>query len=317
MLVVFTSGCTDICIPGLPCGTITVDQSDILLFGDVTVFPQEVSPGQNVKVIAYVRNMIDSGIDDWNIKIYDKCEGVFDFSGIPECGGGTIITDNTVSGCDNVYIPAKIAIPIRWTLSASNDVKLKTSCDIGLSASYTVKDITKSQTKITFISSEELINSIDSGTEESEQQEIAVGKGPIKPYLVVEDEQPILIPESEDGSFLVSFQLKNQGNGRLDGNEIVVDNDNIKFFDSEIGIADQLNICLESLWARDCGPQVKCLDLIGKQSQKYHCKIEINKLDSTIREKDISTVFVRVEIKNYDYEIRKEVTATVQPQPLI
>ncbi|MBU0898875.1 MAG: hypothetical protein KJ613_03600 [Nanoarchaeota archaeon] len=328
VFVVLASGCTDFCLPGMDCTTIDKATADVFVFQKIDTFPATVSPGQTVRVVAYVKNNLESIKIIDEINMYDSCEGAFTIDSIT-CGGYERPEDEFgKQKCEEIPVYGKQVIPITWTLVASPGIKIQTTCKPKIKLDYI--ESTQSLTSITFVTSDELRRRLQEGLTESVDSEIEIGPGPIRIYFEVEDQQPIT---TDAGQAIVSLNIKNEGSGYLEKSEIRMDTINVFAGASEAEnekeginkkITESLEYCRDgkdedgkALWGLTEGDEVnqedRVIEIIGKQNIKLMCTINIpEKLEN--EQKPESRLYLSVILSEYDYEIRGETTITVEPR---
>ena len=83
ILVLFTSGCTlpgGFCIPGFPCAPTHEEEHDVYVISSLNAFPDEVSPNQDLRLVAIVENRATRPLEDGEssvaVELYDYCEGL-------------------------------------------------------------------------------------------------------------------------------------------------------------------------------------------------------------------------------------------------
>ena len=238
ILAVSVSGCTvpgfesipfigTFCIPGLTCATVVEYEHDVLLVTTLEAQPSTVSTGQQFRLSAWIENkgaetvpQKDVQSTQVKIKLYDACEGLFKSIQVtcPD-QSGTLTTSAGVTGveCSITNILPKQKIPVFWTLIANDKDKipLETSCNLKVYVQYPYR--TKSITSITFVDYVEYQRQLNEGKFTPITSYITEGYGPIKPYLTVEDQQPIPVKNGVASTTTLAFQFKNKGSGFLAG----------------------------------------------------------------------------------------------------
>ncbi|MBI4020134.1 MAG: hypothetical protein HY367_02275 [Candidatus Aenigmarchaeota archaeon] len=285
--VVIVSGCT---LPGQQ----VLYENDIVIIRDLQAVPSTITPQQSVRVIATVQNKGNKPIDNVFVDLFDHCEGLFPKNQISNvnCGGGDAVTGTQCS----IKLEAQETKQVSWQLKPKEDIKLKTICpQDGMKVSVKYPETTTSITTVSFISRAEQDRQLQAGTLAPVDSYIAAGEGPIKPFLSVEDSQPI---PTDSGSTPVSLQVKNLGGGFLaDNTEIVIEK--IDFGDLQIDGSVQ---CHEVMKGAD-----KLVPLIQKESSKFFCSIIPPQTETQ------TTRTITTEI-SYIYEFRSSVKVTVEPK---
>jgi hypothetical protein len=345
LFIVPISGCTvpgigQICIPFLPCDKVVEMTDDVIVINSLEALPQTVSPGQQIRLITYIENKGKEPVPqegankpDKNkafgkieVSLYDFCEGLFKDVKII-CEGNTVsCTGNSITGnkeckCDLTKLLPGQMKEISWTLVAGSrsQVPLKTECDLKVSVTYPYK--TTSLSTITFIDYQEMQNQINKGTFKKRNTYIVSGYGPVKPRMVVEDQQPIPVQQSEAGKTVISLNVKNSGNGYLcrigsadDGansGKVVCDS-KIPAKNVEVeGVDGDMSYVAGSMCAFPGGNfGEKFVTLIKKESPPYLCEIQ---LDSNVNLPKETTEHVTTSVE-YLYEFRKEIKVTIEPK---
>jgi hypothetical protein len=318
VFVVLSSGCTipvlNIEIPGLPeipgfgGPTVVQYEHDIVIMTSLEAVPNEIDAGQSAKLITYVNNKGDKPVENVVVELYDYCSGLF----TPEI---TTCRDNKAgpTKCEIKKLLAGQTIPVVWTLKQEGEVKLKTICPpdgMKVLVKYPYK--TSSLTTISFISETELQRSLEERTYKTTASYIVTGQGPIKPYITVEDKQPV--PVFKGARTVLALQVSNKGTGQL-ASEASKDN-------TKIIAIPRANVKITNL---DSGGELKPADdcpfksgspdddvrLIGKDSSKMICKVDISSLDGKVTKTTTKHVEVSVE---YEYIFTKSVPITVNPK---
>jgi hypothetical protein len=344
ILTVLSSGCTvpflNIEIPGLPdipgLGGPTVIQyeHDIVIIKSLEAVPAEIDAGQTTKLIAYVQNIGDRNVGRTDetpsgkveIELYDYCKGLFS----PEVSICSGTPDNTAGGTKctiDTLLPGETTRVV-WTLKQEGVVNLKTICPPdGMKVSVGYQYTTSSLTTISFISKEELERTLEDRVLKSTESYIVIGQGPIKPYLTVEDKQPI--PVYEGARTVLQLQLKNLGSGDLDtevtktvnGNQVKViglygENIKVEGVGSGSSTGTELKVAtaggkIENCKFKDSGWDKEIVRLIGRESSPYLCKIDLSDLEDDVIK--TATRHLRVSVL-YDYLFTKEAFVTVNPK---
>jgi hypothetical protein len=191
-----------------------------------------------------------------------------------------------------------------WSWKGKEDINLRPKCPqdgVKVRVKYPYK--TTALTTISFINYVEMQRRIEEGKFKSKESYIVLGEGPVKPYVTVEDKQPVPVGEGEEGTqskiTVLGFQLKNTGSGFVKDSKIL--SESIAVESSDNGIKDALSKCINE--------KGKEFRFIHKKTSKLLCSnIPIpNKNDIEFTEH----VTVSVE---YEYEFRKSVVLGVRPK---
>ncbi len=323
VLVVLGSGCTvpilNIEIPGLPDipgfggPTVVQYEHDIIVIESLEAIPAEIDAGQTTKIVAFIKNLGDKPVNDVKVSLYDYCEGLFEIKDV-DCegsyGSGTLGKDCTIREMLSLETARVV-----WTLSQdeSSPVSLRTICPPdGMKVSVTYPYTTSSLTTISFISKEELERTLEERAYQSTDSYIVVGQGPIKPYLTVEDKQPI--PVFSGARTMVQLVLKNAGSGQLaskirDGDKEVPGISSSKV--SVEGIGGSSDLMAETGGECHLGSTLsKNVRFIGKESSPLTCKIDLSRLDVA----KTATRHIEVTVKEYEYTFTKSVQVVVNPK---
>ncbi|MBN2330812.1 MAG: hypothetical protein JXC85_03280 [Candidatus Aenigmarchaeota archaeon] len=323
ILVLLGSGCTvpilNIEIPGLPDipgfggPTVVQYEHDIVIIESLEAVPAEIDAGQSTNIVAYIKNIGVRTIEKpIKVNLYDYCKGLFATPKVM-CGGGS---PNDGTECEIKRMLPKEIVRISWTLEQEdkNKVKLRTICPPdGMKVSVEYEYATTSLSTISFISKDELERTLEARTLMSTDSYIVVGQGPIKPYLTVEDEQPV--PVYQDARTMLQLVIKNMGSGQLSSKFTTEDNNEF------VGLPAPNSIIvtgigrgeLEPLDA-DCrleGNVKENVRLIGKESPPYQCRIDLTNLMNDITK--TGTRHLEVEVK-YKYMFTKSVQVVVNPK---
>ncbi len=307
VLIIVTSGCTlpgGFCIPGFPCAPAHEEEHDVYVISSLNAFPKEVSPDQDLRLVAIVENKatraLEGGDSKVTVELYDYCEGLF-------------TTDESRKNQEIGLIPGEKA-EVFWTLHSNENTKLVSTCKLKIRAKY--KYTTNSVTQVFLIDYAEMQRQLNEGTFKEEASPYSGSFGPLKPYLTVEDTQPIPVPsDKEEVSTVFGFQIKNKGNGFLttcngedeEGQNPGITSKNIAIT-AQGGGADklqtQLNDGIDKL-------NNKKLILIGKESPKLILQVN----DWNVGNIPIKTTkVIETTINDYCYEFRKEIDVKVQPK---
>jgi len=264
------------------------------------------------------------------IKLYDACEGLFKSIQVtcPD-QSGTLTTSAGVTGveCSITNILPKQKIPVFWTLIANDKDKipLETSCNLKVYVQYPYK--TRSITSITFVDYVEYQRQLNEGKFTPITSYITEGYGPIKPYLTVEDQQPIPVKNGVASTTTLAFQFKNKGSGFLAGSvgTTAGDYDYPTLTTSSTPAIPASAITIESNVGSGSGDyaikgeilsairgQTQPFQFIGRETPKFFFTIPTpsnNKIEK------VATYHVTTSV-TYLYEFRKEMKITIKP-PLI
>ncbi|UCD07101.1 MAG: hypothetical protein JSW41_04700 [Candidatus Aenigmatarchaeota archaeon] len=345
VFVVLISGCTSpVCIPFLPfipCDGAVEFPDDVVVIKSLDALPQTVSPGQQIKLIAYIQNVgkepvpqtegqsklerIPQQNQKITVDLYDYCEGLFSEVKV-KCGGGEKDCKNQPCLCDvTKLLPGQVK-DVTWTLKAGDrdQVPLKTECDLKISVTYPYKTI--SMTDIHFIDYHEMQNRLNEGTFRSKVSYIVSGYGPVKPRITVEDEQPIPVQQGQNGRTVIALRIKNSGKGYLcrpnetKVTKVICDSkipeSYVKVDGIETGVGTKLYYTEGGSCAfKDFGQQAlsggdKFVTLINKESPPFICDIELRENVNLPKE---TTKHVTTKIE-YMYEFRKELKIVIEPK---
>jgi len=332
-LVISVSGCTSeipfigsICIPGFgTCGTTTEYEHDVMIINTLEAVPSTVSTGQQFRLSAWIENKGGETIPQKDltqsvpvkIKLYDTCEGLFKEIKVT-CPGSN--TETTATECTITNILPKQKVAVFWTLVAydSTKIPLETSCNLKVYVQYPYR--TKSITSITFVDYVEYQRMLDENKFTAITSYITEGYGPIKPYLTVEDQQPIPVKNGVASTTTLAFQLKNKGSGFLTGSFEVpswgpgtLSTDTPKIPTSAIKISTNVGTGaseykIEGLVVTAI-QKMEAFQFVGKESPKQFFTVATpsnNKIEKT------ATYYVSTSV-DYIYEFRKEVKVTIKP----
>jgi len=359
VLVALSSGCTipglGLEIPGLPdipgLGGPTVVQyeHDIIIIKSLEAVPNEIDSGQTAKILAYIENRGDKTVNGVEVDLYDYCKGLFTPKVITCPGQATLdVQDQTKCVIDRM-LPGEI-VPVIWTVcqNRADPVKVRTVCPSdGMKMLVRYPYSTTSLTTISLISLEEMQRELIERTYASEESYIAVGQGPIKPYLTVEDKQPVPVFDILPGSSstnenvlnartVLKLQMKNMGSGQLDtkvtdpktgktviaisGSSVVV---------RGIGSTEDLRPVTPSskqdeedvtcIFAEDGSGSTggkadwddEIIRFVGKETSPYYCKVQLSHLKPIVGK--TTSRIVRVDV-DYSYVLTKNVMLTIDPK---
>jgi hypothetical protein len=323
ILVLLGSGCTvpilNIQIPGLPDipgfggPTVVQYEHDIVVIESLEAIPAEIDAGQTTNIVAYIKNLGDKPIEKPVIvNLYDYCKGLFETPDVM-CGGSPKRGTTT---CEISRMLPQEIVRVSWTLSQgdTDKVKLRTICPPdGMKVSVEYEYTTSGLSTISLISKAELERTLEERTHRSTDSYIVVGQGPIKPYLTVEDKQPV--PVYEGARTMLQLVIKNMGSGQLsskfteDGNEFVglPKPDGIEVTGIGTGV-------LEPLTGADCKLEGKVQEnvrLIGRESPPLQCRIDLTNLMDDITKTGTRHLEVTI---NYRYMFTKSVQVVVNPK---
>ncbi len=330
VVIVLSSGCTQSCIipiPGLCGGHTTEYEHDVIVIKSLEALPNKVSPGQQIKLRAYIENRGNKNVEGIQVSLYDHCGNLFSVS--PRCPDNSN-PDADAESCTFDLLPHQIK-SVEWTLVSSDSTKLKTECDLKIYARYAY--VTDSITSVTFINYQEYQKQLDEGTFHPITSYITEGYGPIKPYITVEDTQPIPVEKSGANSgskttVTIGVQLKNRGSGFL-----ACENNNLpyKVTEKEITSAKlDSSGCVSGktfyMTATKIGNnydiadeiKTKCLEkiksqgftFIKKETPKIICSIDA---PTDVNLPKQSTIHVTAQVA-YAYEFRKDIKVTIEPK---
>lgn len=298
LAIMLVSGCTipgtDIDIPWFG-GQQTVEYTDdVIIIKALEVTPgKEVKPGQALTLYADVQNLEEPRLGgegiEVTVELYDYCTTLFSSVSV-KCPGGS----GSGTKCENVEMQPQEISSIEWILTPKGpkDIKLKTPCTLKVKVTYSYK--TKVVTQITFIDENELNSRVRRGEPWKITGSSVIGYGPVKPYLVVESQQPI----SENVWGYTSLTIKNVGYGYVRDSEI---KNNVEIEH------ENLDMELAKEGGGECKFETTPIKLVNKQSSQLLCKIKSSG-DIEIEQ----TYDMKADIE-YDYEFRKSISITVSP----
>jgi len=309
--VVFTSGCvipgTDIVIPIPGFGGPREQTDDVVIITSFDAQPNKISPSQQTNLIAYVQNKGSERFANGgrfgtvSIELYDYCSDLYEDVTM-RCGPQPEV--GTLCVIDRL-LPQEIK-PITWALKAKQNITLPITCPPdGMKVAVRYSYSTPSSTTVSFIDPDEYQSQLERKTFKTIESQISAGEGPVKPFLTVEDQQPISAHEGSKVTF--AFQIKNrgtEGQGFLVGNSIPKDKIIITAEDTELKAA--LDKCKEA-WPAE-------ITLIRKESSKYLCQIDVpaNIISSIVNNKE-TTRTINIQI-SYEYEFRDYEKVTIEPK---
>lgn len=287
ILVVFVSGCT---IPGLdwifPGAGVTYEGSiDVIVINSLNPIPAAISAGQSTTIYADIQNLQEPGKEpiDIEVELYDYCENLF------ELEGDTKFTNERM-------LPQQVKT-FKWKLVAEEDINLKTTCVMKVRVIYPYK--TDVVTQITLMDKDELESRIRRG----ENWRITpaaptVGEGPVKPHLIVEDQQPISVDPRTEDTARISMQIKNVGSGFVSGTG-KIDPNKIEIELLPSGLNWKGEYCTSPFKDEKDG-----VELIKKESAKKYCEIQPSPVE-------IQKTYTLKGWVEYTYEFRKETNVIV------
>jgi len=339
VFVLLASGCTipvlNIEVPGLPDifggPTVVQYENDIVIINSLEAVPAEVDAGQTTKIIAYITNKGDRAVgntDDTkggkvSIELYDYCSGLFTVEQSSSTCRGRAMTSAGFKCEIDKLLPGE-TVPVVWTLKQQGSIKLKTVCPpdgIKVSVRYPYK--TRSLTTISFISQDELQRTLEERTMKSSESYIVAGQGPIKPYITVEDKQPI--PVFSGARSVLALQISNKGTGYLVSEvtssgsgtgatagttkTIAIPKDKVEITWPADGMKSVAEDCKFS--GSTTSRPSDDVKLIGKDSSKMLCKVDLSDLATKVTKTTTRHMEVSVE---YEYMFTKSVLVTVNPK---
>jgi hypothetical protein len=304
-------------------------ENDVLVISTLDAVPSTVSTGQQFRLSAWIENRGGETVPQKNegltqpvkIKLYDTCEGLFKEIKVT-CPN---LQETPSTECQIDSILPKQKIPVFWTLTArdSKEIPLETSCNLKVYVQYPYR--TKSITSINFIDYVEMQRQMDTNSFKAVTSYITEGYGPIKPWLTVEDQQPIPVKSGTKSTATMAFQIKNQGSGFLAGSfellpgyvapgqsDIIpsttpkIPVSAIRIFTNIGSGASDYKIGSDILAAIQ---KMDAFQLIGKESPKQFFTVETpyqNKIEK------VATYSVSTSV-DYIYEFRKEIKVTIKP----
>jgi len=341
ILVLLGSGCTvpilNMEIPGIPDipgfggPTVVQYEHDIVVIKSLEAIPAELDAGQSTKIISYVENVGDKKVETVEVELYDYCSGLFQVDKNQSSCPKNKWADVPNSGrlvCNISLLPGQVA-PVIWTLKQKNpgEIRLKTICPpdgVKVSVSYWYS--TSSLTTVSFISQDELERSLEQRTQKSVESYIVAGQGPVKPYITVEDSQPI--PVYKGARTSIALKVSNKGAGQLAsrvdvdpkkpelGKEIAIGRDDfigIFGLGASTGLVTENPCMFVPKTSTTSGAYIPTenVKLIGKDSYEMLCQLDLSGLDGKVIKTD--TRHLEVWIK-YQYMVTKSVQVTVNPK---
>jgi len=300
ILILILSGCVT---PGLQLpffGPPTTEyENDVIIIQQLQALPQEASPGQTIQVVAWIKNLGRTPVNNIEVELYDYCEGTWTFKKVG--GGSPCGTTKEKKTCVKVNLQPYEAKRIVWELTAS-DVKFRTTCDFKVRVIYNYE--TTSYTTIKFINYQEMQRQLAEGTFKPGAGEIVLGEGPVKPILTTQEEQPIPVGEGGQQMMTLVLTLENRGSGFVEDNQI--DIGEIKFssqsgYPEVKGILNKLNDGCKKTWG-------KTVTFIGKSTPPLICQ-DTPTISTPQPEASIS---IQTTV-SYTYEFRSSIPVTIQP----
>jgi len=313
--VAMVSGCTD--LSGIPFfgslfGPATVKYTnDIIIIRSLDATPSTVFPSQSVRVTAYVQNQGRTS-KEVTVDLYDYCDGTFK-DPVKECGG----QQESGTGCPMTLQPYETR-GVSWTLTANKCIALDTTCPAdGMKVSVRYEQETEGLTTITLLRYEEMQRQMSEGTYKETQPTRSVGEGPIKGYIGIEDKHPVAVSNTNPTT-VISFQLKNEGNGFLAKSADDTDKPRVKLLGG-INMGDPAIGKIDTEGASDKDENGNCktldsggpIELIRGESPKIVCMVK--ELKTNFDKQMSKTMTFRIK---YNYEFRSSVKVTVKPKAL-
>jgi len=337
VFVALSSGCTipilNIDIPGLGGPTVVQYEHDIVIIKSLEVVPNEIDAGQTAKVLAYIENRGDKKVGPVYVDLYDYCKGLLTPK-VLTCGNKQVSSTQGKTKCTiDEMLPGEI-ITVMWSVcqNRADAVKVRTVCPSdGLKVLVRYPYETTSLTTISLISLSEMQREMIERTYKPVESYIAVGQGPIKPYLTVEDKQPVpvfdIMPDTSqtnsgvtNARTLLKLQLKNMGSGQLastanNGQSTIAGIPGSKVVVGGIGgignaksdlVADTSNCKFA-----DASWNSEILRFVGKETSPYYCEIDLSGLAGKVER--TTTRHITVDV-NYTYVITKSALLTINPK---
>jgi hypothetical protein len=328
VLIVVTSGCTvpgtGITIPFIPdfFGDEIIEyEHDVLVIRSIRAVSSTIVPGQTFRIIVDIENTGKDTINDAEVKLYDWCSSVFTINQASD--GSTVRSAGSSKQGDLSMIKLSKILPseikeVYWELKSSSKIDIKTICpQDGMKVYVKYTYTTGSTTTIELINDNELQKLLEEGKFSATQSVISVDYGPIKPYLTVEDQQPI--PQGS-GSTVIGIQIENRGNGFL--SDYTISHDNV-----EIKLPNYLTPLNPSECTfKDTGKKEGTMKiyepkedirLIKGKSPKLLCEVKIppygNPPTGLLIERT-ATIRGEMVVKNYNYEFRGSAAVVVDPK---
>jgi hypothetical protein len=303
IIVLAVSGCTSLpgnfCIPGLTCGATNEETNDVIVIESLQAFPSEVTDSGTIKLSAIVSNVAsinaEQKIVDVTVELYDYCPGIFKI-----ISGKSIIPIRLLRGEKK---------QLEWTLQAadSKTIPVKTECTLKVRAKYRYS--TTSITTLHLIDNKEMQRMLADGTYEAVGSYQSVGYGPIKPYINIEDEQPIPVENGKPVNIAFSIQLVNRGKGFLSGTDYSIEGNKFKI--ESVERTSDLKSALDACKSQYLNINNNQIKFIKGESAIIPCSVSISNIGNVPIE---TTKTVKASIEDYDYEFRQEITVKVNPR---
>jgi hypothetical protein len=309
LLTLAVSGCTIPgvpCIAGITCGGDVEKTHDVIVIESLQALPNEVSDEGTIKLVAIVSNVADIKAEvtnvDVTVDLYDHCQGLF-----------SSVTPDTPKIIKLLRGEKK---QIEWTLKAADStaVPVETDCILKVRAIYDYT--TKSITTLHLIDNTEMLRRLNEGTLKHVDSYQSLGYGPIKPYINIEDSQPIAVESGKPLDVAFTIQVVNRGSGFLSGSDPAIPEGNFEI--TEIGqdlkdtkITQKLTGELVGCLKKYTGANENKIKLIRGESAMIPCSAEVEDPGPIAVETTKSILAV---LSNYKYEFRKEIRVTVKPR---
>jgi hypothetical protein len=343
LVAMMSSGCTipllNIEIPGLPDfpglgPTVVQYEHDVIIISSFEALPSEIDAGQTSRLLAYVENIGEETVENVEVDLYDYCKGLFT-PRIVTCGDKEIAYAEGIekTNCEIPKILAGQTVPVIWSVcqNRADPVKVRTQCPKeGMKMLVKYPYHTWSVTTIELIDLEEMQRELTERTYKSVESYIGIGQGPIKPYLTVEDKQPVPVfdidpggtytdPNVPNARTVLKLVLKNMGSGQLD---TVIDKDGRKVIGIKGSDVQVKNIgpdedlrpiepAEEECKFASSAWNEEVIRLVGKESSSYICKIGLWHLKGDVTKP--TSRHIEVDI-SYDYVVTKNTMLVVNPK---
>jgi hypothetical protein len=312
--VILSSGCTipvlNIDLPFIPDiwgPTVVQYEHDVVIIKSLEAIPMEIDSKQTTKIVAYIENIGAETIGEDHpieVDLYDYCVGLFKPT-LETCGSGSSGVKTSSTLCTIKKIQAGQTVPVRWSLEPIKDVEGRTICPPdGVKVSVKYHYETGSLTTIQFVSQEEYERSLEQRTEKSTDSYIRIDQGPIKPYITVEDKQPI--PVFSGARTVLALNVENRGNGQLVEREIPRESITVKGL-GEVSQGMELTP-EEDCYFKDGKPKENVI-LIGNKAPKMLCRVDLSRFKAGKQ----TSVYLETSIE-YDYIFTKSVQVVVNPK---
>ncbi len=265
-------------------------ESDALIIKSIQSIPDEIVPGQRAKILVYVENRIDNPIKNISAELFDYCQGTF-----------TIVEEESQQHQTIDRLLGREVRELSWIIEAEEEIRLQNVCPAdGVKVRVSYPFSTVSSATISFIDENEMQRLFEEGKFRNIPSNIQLGAGPVKPKLTVQDAQPV---STGSKTTVIGLQIENVGNGFLRDSKI--SKSQIKFESAGLPpVSAQLESCIGSLETDE-------IRLIQKKSPVLPCEISI---PEDVKGKIASSDTIFVELRNYEYEIRKSVIIRVKPK---